>query len=129
MGGNSDAPNEKATPEIARLRGIARELRRRRPDSLRRAARARAIAPLTARRDVFVTTRRGTSPFGITPVEAMALRHAGDRRGRVGGIRHSVADGITGFLVAPRDPAALAARLDQLRRDPALCSPDGRSGH
>lgn len=31
-----------------------------------------------------------------------------------------VQDGVEGFLVPIRDPAALAARLEQLRRDPAL---------
>ena len=39
-----------------------------------------------------------------------------------------MADGITGVLVPPRDPAALAARLDQLRRDPALARRMGEAG-
>jgi glycosyltransferase involved in cell wall biosynthesis len=46
----------------------------------------------------------------------------------VGGIRYSVADGVTGFLVPPRDPVMLAVRLDQLRRDPALARRMGEAG-
>jgi glycosyltransferase involved in cell wall biosynthesis len=46
----------------------------------------------------------------------------------VGGIRYSVADGVTGFLVPPREPIALAQRLEQLRNNPALAAAMGRAG-
>jgi len=36
------------------------------------------------------------------------------------GCREAVVDGQTGFLVPPRDPAALAAALRRLIEDPAL---------
>jgi glycosyltransferase involved in cell wall biosynthesis len=39
---------------------------------------------------------------------------------RVGGVPEQVADGETGLLVRPGDPAELAAVLDRLARDPAL---------
>ena len=39
---------------------------------------------------------------------------------RIGGIPEGVLDGETGFLVPPRDPAALAARMRNLLADPAL---------
>ena len=39
---------------------------------------------------------------------------------RVGGTPEVVADGVQGFLVPPRDPAALAAGLTRLLGDPAL---------
>src|SRR5581483_5222940 len=64
-------------------------------------------------------------PFGITPVEAMAC-------GRpvvgaaVGGIMATVVDGETGFLVPPKDPAAVADRLARLFADPALLRACGR---
>ena len=38
----------------------------------------------------------------------------------VGGVREMLADGITGYLVPPREPAALADRLAQLIRDRQL---------
>jgi glycosyltransferase involved in cell wall biosynthesis len=126
VGGNSDAPNEHATPEIARLRGIAHEhgvaahttfVGRRGRERLRY---------FYSAANVFVTTP-WYEPFGITPVEAMACGTpviGAD----VGGIRYSVADGVTGFLVPPRNPYALAARLDQLRRDPALARRMGEAG-
>ena len=58
-------------------------------------------------------------PFGMTPLEAMACATpvVGSR---VGGIKTSVADGETGYLVPPKNPEALAGRLLRLLSDPAL---------
>ena len=66
-------------------------------------------------------------PFGITPLEAMACGTpvVGSA---VGGIKHSVLDGVTGFLVPPQDPAALAERLAQLQAHPLLREALGRAG-
>ena len=74
--------------------------------------------------DVAVTTP-WYEPGGLTPLEAMAC-------GRpvigsaVGGITYTIADGVTGALVPPRDPAALAAQFAVLLGDPALRQ---RMGH
>ena len=84
------------------------------------------LAAYYAACDVFVTTP-WYEPFGITPLEAMASARpviGSD----VGGIRYSVVDGVTGFLVPPRDPAALADRLVQLHDDPPLARAMGRAG-
>jgi glycosyltransferase involved in cell wall biosynthesis len=67
--------------------------------------------------DVAVTTP-WYEPFGLTPLEAMACG-APVIGSRVGGIAFTVADGETGFLVPPRDPEALCARLAEILRDPA----------
>lgn len=126
VGGNSDVPNELATPEIARLTQIAGECGvAEQTTFVGRRGRAQLRYYYSAA-DVFVTTP-WYEPFGITPVEAMACGTpviGAD----VGGIRYSVADGVTGFLVPPRDPLMLAARLDQLRRDKPLARRMGEAG-
>lgn len=76
--------------------------------------------------DVFVTTP-WYEPFGITPIEAMAC-------GRpvvgsdTGGIKYTVVDGKTGYLVPPKDADALAARLAILAHDRSLGMRMGRAG-
>jgi len=76
--------------------------------------------------DVFVTTP-WYEPFGITPVEAMACARpvVGSE---VGGIKSTVVDGGTGFLVPSRDPEAVADRLAALQRNPARARAMGEAG-
>jgi glycosyltransferase involved in cell wall biosynthesis len=45
-----------------------------------------------------------------------------------GGVAEAVTDGREGLLVAPRDPAAMAAALERLARDPGLRERMGRAG-
>jgi glycogen synthase len=80
-------------------------------------------------------------PFGIINLEAMACETAVVATA-VGGIKEVVVDGETGFLVPldqmeespfePRDPEKfardLAARINELMADPALCEKFGRAG-
>ena len=126
VGGESDEPDERITPEIARLRGIARDMGvdarvtftgRRQRNELRR---------YYCAADVFVTTP-WYEPFGITPLEAMACGTpvVGSA---VGGIQYTVMQGVTGFLVPAHDPAALAERLAALQANPALARALGRAG-
>jgi glycosyltransferase involved in cell wall biosynthesis len=46
----------------------------------------------------------------------------------VGGVREALGDGVEGIVVPPRDPAALAAALERLRRDPPLRRRMGEAG-
>jgi len=66
-------------------------------------------------------------PLGIVNLEAMACGTA-VVASRVGGIPEVVADGETGLLVPPGDPAALAAALNALLRDPVRAGVLGQQG-
>jgi glycosyltransferase involved in cell wall biosynthesis len=109
VGGESQGLNHPTSPEIRRLMDIAKKegvfekvsfLGKRGRDEVRLYYNAS---------DVFVSTP-WYEPFGITPIEAMACGTpvVGSN---VGGIKFSVVDGETGFLVSPNDPKALAEKL------------------
>lgn len=125
VGGETEEPDPAATPEIGELQRLAAELGvanrvyftgKRQPDVLR---------DYYSAGDIAVTTP-WYEPFGLTPLEAMAC-------GRpvvgaaVGGITFTVQDGVTGFLVPPRDPGALSARLSELLDQPELRAEMGRA--
>lgn len=118
VGGETDTPDVTSTPEIGRLQQLAKELGvldriifsgRKGRDVLKYYYSAA---------DIFITTP-WYEPFGITPLEAMACGTpvVGSD---VGGIKYSVMDGKTGFLVPPRDPRALAAKVGFLLSNPDL---------
>jgi D-inositol-3-phosphate glycosyltransferase len=126
VGGNSDLPDPELTPEIGRLGALAQE-EGVSGQVVFTGRRSREFLKLYySAADIFVTTP-WYEPFGITPLEAMACGTpvAG---ADVGGIRFSVADGVTGALVPPKDPEALAARLAELLRDPVQLRELGRNG-
>jgi D-inositol-3-phosphate glycosyltransferase len=118
VGGDSDTPDPIITPELARLQQIANE------------ENVASLVTFTGRRsrhllryyyaaaDVFITTP-WYEPFGITPLEAMACGTP-VIGANVGGIKYSVKDGKTGFLVPPNDPQALAGKIEQLFTDTKL---------
>jgi len=66
-------------------------------------------------------------PLGIVNLEAMACATA-VVGSRVGGIPEVVADGVTGLLVAPDDPAALASALNTVLTQPSLATSMGQAG-
>ncbi len=116
VGGESDTANSARTPEIGRLEGLAHRLNvarqvtfvgRRRPDQLR---------PYYAAADLFVTTP-WYEPFGITPLEAMACGTP-VIGSAVGGIKYTVRHKETGYLVPPRNPAAVALYIAHAVRHP-----------
>ncbi|HXG37085.1 MAG TPA: glycosyltransferase [Dehalococcoidia bacterium] len=118
VGGESEEPDPRKTPEIGRLQAIAEDEGV--ADLVTFAGRRcrEVLKYYYNAADVFVTTP-WYEPFGITPVEAMAcgLPVIG---AAVGGIKFSVLDGETGFLVPPDQPEALAERLAYVFENPQI---------
>jgi D-inositol-3-phosphate glycosyltransferase len=118
VGGESDEPDPRLTPEIRRLQQVAEQegvadcvtFTGRRGRQLLRFYYSAA--------DVFITTP-WYEPFGITPVEAMACGTP-VIGSNVGGIKYTVQHCRTGFLVPPNDPDAIGRRLAKLFRRPEM---------
>jgi starch synthase len=66
-------------------------------------------------------------PLGIVNLEAMACG-AAVVASRVGGIPEVVDDGVTGLLVPPDDPLALAAAMNSVLADPKRAAAMGAAG-
>lgn len=118
VGGETREPDPARTPELGRLRALARAegvddrvtfVGSRRRDELRH---------YYAAADVFVTTP-WYEPFGITPLEAMACGTP-VIGAAVGGIAYTVVHGETGYLVPPKEPEALADKLALVLGEPRL---------
>lgn len=113
-----------AGPDLERLRAEAAALGLRafhflgRREDVPRLLRSAAVA---------VVPSVWAEAFGLTVVEAMA---AGVPvvASRVGGIPELVTDGVTGLLVPPGDPAALAAGIHRLLDDAELRGAIARAG-
>jgi len=76
--------------------------------------------------DVIVCSSHFES-YGMVNIEAMASAKPVVST-RKGGPSETVVDGETGFLVDPKDPAALADRVIRLLRDPSLRAHMGAAG-
>jgi len=126
VGGDAPRPDDIATPELCRLRGIAAQAGVEDAVSFCGRCGRDRLSLFYGACDVFVTTP-WYEPFGITPVEAMACARP-VVGAAVGGIRSTVVDGKTGYLVAPRDPEALAERLAYLAAHEQTARRLGRNG-
>lgn len=118
VGGESEEPDPKITPELGRLQAVAAEEKV--ADCVTFVGRRgrETLKYYYSAADVFVTVP-WYEPFGITPVEAMACGTP-VIGANVGGIKYSVRDGETGYLVPPNDPEQLGERLAHLYRHPKL---------
>ena len=85
------------------------------------------IPAVTAAFDVAVLPSHREAQ-GLTILEAMALSRP-VVASNVGGIPEMIKDGVTGLLVPPQDPPALAAAIVRLLRDHQLADTIGRAGH
>lgn len=85
------------------------------------------VAEAFAAADVAVTASGTPEPFGLVTIEAMAVGRpvVGTN---IGGTPEIVADGRTGLLVPPGDPAAMATALGRLFADAPRRDAMGRAG-
>ena len=125
VGGETMEADPMQTPEIRRLAAMAAHLRVRNQVTFVGKRSQEMLKYFYSAADVAVTTP-WYEPFGLTPLEAMACGTpvVGSE---VGGIKFTVADGETGFLVPPKDPKALADRMGRLLRDRDLARRMGRA--
>lgn len=113
-----DGPDLETARSFAREAGVA--------DRVRFLGVRDDVAALLARSDAFVLSSHWEG-FPLSTLEAM-------RAGLpvivsdVGGAAEAVVDGVTGFVVPPRDPGALRDRLRKLVAEPERRMEMGRSG-
>jgi glycosyltransferase involved in cell wall biosynthesis len=126
VGGDPSARDHCHAPEISRLANLAKSLDIERDVMFVGQRPREQLRYYYSAANVFVTTP-WYEPFGITPVEAMACGTpvvGAD----VGGIKSTVVDGKTGYLVPPRDPEALAEKLAWLHAHPHAARRFGWAG-
>jgi len=120
VGGEAGDADSVLTPEMLRLQAIAKaEGVTDRVSFIGQRGRE-ALKWYYSAADVFVTTP-WYEPFGITPVESMACGTP-VIGSNVGGIKFTVRDGETGYLVPANDPVAIAERIAHLYQHPKLLS-------
>ncbi|GAA4792930.1 glycosyltransferase family 1 protein [Olivibacter ginsenosidimutans] len=112
VGGDGDEAHFLASPELQRLKKIAQALGKDAHVDFVGPKKRKELKYYYNAADVFVSTP-WYEPFGITPLEAMACGTP-VIGSNVGGIKYSVCDGVTGYLVEPKKPKALAQKLHQL---------------
>lgn len=120
VGGDSDSADSKKTPEIGRLKRIAKKETVDRHITFSGRRGRDILKYFYNAADVFVSTP-WYEPFGITPIEAMACGTpvVGSD---VGGIKYTVSDGRTGYLVKPDDPKDLAHKLFEILSNKKLAN-------
>lgn len=120
VGGDLDDSDSRITAEVSRLKTIAAETGV--TDHVTFVGRQgrEVLKYYYSAADVFITTP-WYEPFGITPIEAMACGTP-VIGANVGGIKFTVLDGETGYLVPPNEPTAIAERLAYLYQQPQLLS-------
>lgn len=125
VGGDSDPLNDSTKEEVNRLKRIAAA-----EDVLENIQFVGPKQPhelkyFYSAADVFISTP-WYEPFGITPLESMACGTpviGSD----VGGIKYTVLEGETGFLVPPKEPSILAEKTNMLLENKPLLQRMGKA--
>lgn len=120
VGGETDGPDLSREPEMRRLMRLTTDLDLQNQITFVGRRPGDCLRLYYSAADLFVSTP-WYEPYGLTPLEAMACGTP-VVCSAVGGITFTVADGVTGFLVPPEDPVALADRLEQIVSDDDLRS-------
>lgn len=118
VGGETDDPDRETSPEMLRLRGLAAALGIAPQVSFVGRRSGPILRYYYSAADLFISTP-WYEPFGITPIEAMACGTP-VIGSSVGGIKFTVRDGETGYLVPPKDPWALSERIEHCLARPRL---------
>ncbi|MGE8446222.1 MAG: glycosyltransferase family 4 protein [Comamonas sp.] len=126
VGGEQRIPDPETCPELDRLMGLSHSLGISERVSFAGRRDREELRDWYLAADVFVTTP-WYEPFGITPLEAMACGTP-VIGSKVGGIAYTVCDGVTGYLVEPKQPQALAQALQKLHAQPRLARAMGLAG-
>lgn len=124
VGGESPEPDPHKTPELGRLQSLAKQLGIQEQVTFIGQRGREVLKYFYSAADMFVTTP-WYEPFGITPLESMACGTP-VIGSNVGGIKFTVRDGETGYLVPPQDAKALCDRLTFLYRRPEVLNLFGR---
>lgn len=112
VGGSNEIPDPTKCPELARLQALAEKEKAVSQITFVGSKQRNILKYYYSAADIFVSTP-WYEPFGITPLEAMASG-AVVIGSNVGGIKFSVEDGKTGFLVPPHEPELLAQKIKLL---------------
>ena len=118
VGGDAQDPDARIASEVNRLQTIAIDIGV--SDSVTFAGRQgrEVLKYYYSAADIFITTP-WYEPFGITPVEAMACGTP-VIGANVGGVKFTVKNGETGYLVPPNQPQAIAAKIAYLYQHPQV---------
>jgi glycosyltransferase involved in cell wall biosynthesis len=110
---------------LARLKDLIRELQLEKDVLL--TGELKDVRGAYAAMNVFTLTSAQPEPFGGVVLEAMASERPVIAT-NIGGSPDQVVEGVTGFLVPPNDPEALADKIQLLLADSELLKKMGKAG-
>ena len=118
VGGDSDMQNGPSVAEMKRLKELAIKFKLEDKVVFTGPRLPSELKHFYSAADIFISTP-WYEPFGITPLESMACGTP-VIGSEVGGIKYTVVDGVTGFLVPPKKPLKLARKITALINNPQM---------